>query len=426
MRITYFGNAMILIEGRHSRLLCDPWVTFGRHSASGLYTFPELRMTPEDVSALRPDFIYISHTHEDHFDPRTLACFSPSTPVLVADYERNFTERNIRALGFTDVRIVNGTEGMALNGADRCWIEPNGKYPEVDSLLVARLDGFTVVNMNDNPFDADQCRRLAHRFAPIDLACVPYSFQGPYPAFYENLTREERESEAAKKRERNYETMTLFAETLRPQYLFPFAAGAIYGGARAKLYPYYGVGTCAEAIAYASKRVEFKPLLLSQFCSYDFSTQTRSGGEYREVRYTDHLEYIEDIAKKPSQFDAGGHFWIAESERIDLTKLLQRARERQEVHQKRRGYVSDGAFFIDVGEPLLYRFSLSDDAVTRVAEADIKDDVYEIFRVPYSLLIGVLTGHYNWSNVKTQYVSFYRRPNVFNPDLHILMSYLQL
>lgn len=75
-----------------------------------------------------------------------------------------------------------------------------------------------------------------------------------------------------------------------------------------------------------------------------------------------------------------------------------------------------------MGEPLLYRFSLSDDAVTRVAEADIKDDVCEIFRVPYSLLIGILTGHYNWSNVKTQYVSFCRRPNVFNPDLHILMS----
>jgi len=425
MRIEYFANAMIMLRGKQSSVLSDPWVTFDRHSLSGLFTFPELRMQRDEVAALRPDYIYISHTHEDHFDPITLGLFPRDTPILIADYENNFTARNVTALGFTDIRVVNGREGMRLNGDDWIWLEPNGAYPEVDSLMVARIDGVTVANLNDNPFHEEQCRSLAERFAPIDLACVPFSFQGPYPAFYENLSVEERTEEAARKKMRNYEVMTRFAETLKPRMLFPFAAGALYGGPRAKLFPYYGVGTCSEAVAYASKRVTFEPLKLSRGCIYDFDTGHYEG-EYREIYYTDEIEYIDVISKAPGMFDVGGRFWIAESERIDLTKLLHKARKRQMEWQRRRGYTSDGVFYIDVGDAALYRFPLNDASVSRLPETEIDDAVYEIFRVPYGLLIGVLTGHYNWSNVKTQYVGFFRKPNVFNPDLHILMSYLQI
>lgn len=425
MRITYYANAMILLESRQSRILCDPWVTFTRQSTSGLYTFPELKMSQEQVASIAPDFIYLSHTHADHFDPTTLRLFSTDTPILIAKYAHNFTERNVRALGFTDVRVIDGDKGQPLNGDDWCWIEPNGLYPEVDSLLVARLDGMTVLNLNDNPFSQAQCEQLAQKYAPIHLACVPFCFQGPYPAFYENLTNEERVAEAERKKFRNYEVMTQFVEVLRPEYVFPFAAGALYGGPRARLYPYYGVGTCSEALAYARKRIDFEPLFLSQHCSYDFQ-KNEYAGTYCETGYEDQLEYIEAIANTPSMFDKGGRFWIAESERIDLTKLLKRAREKQLAWQKRRNYISNSALFLDVGEPSLYRLCLADEMVTRVKEAEIVDDVYEIFRLPYSLLIGILTGHYNWSNVKTQHVSFYRKPNIFNPDLHILMSYLQL
>ncbi len=426
MKITYFGNAMILLESKQTRLLCDPWVTFDRHSTSGLFNFPELNLTKRDVAALRPDYIYISHTHEDHFDPITLLLFALNTPILVADFENNFTERHVKALGFTDVRVVDGDKGAPLNGSDWCWIEPNGTYPDVDSLIITRLDEFTIANLNDNPFEPDQVKRLARRFSPIDLACVPFSFQGPYPAFYENLSPAERAAESMKKRQRNYDVMTQFAQTLQPQRLFPFAAGALYGGLRAKLFPFYGVGTASEAVEWALKSTQFKPLLLSAHGSCDLRTDTQTG-IYKELSYEDHIEYIDDISTKRSIFDQGGAFWIAESERIDLTKLLQRARLKQQDWQERRGHTTARhVYFIDTGQPKLYRLCLADTTVTRVAEDAITDEDYEIFRVPYPLLVGVLTGHYNWSNIKTQYISFFRKPNAFKPDLHILMSFLQL
>lgn len=425
MRITYFANAMILLESGSSRVLCDPWVTFDRRSDSGLYNFPELPMTRAEVAALNPDFIYISHTHKDHFDRITLSLFQKSTPILIARFADNFTYRSVESLGFADIRVADPAGGLALNGDDRCWIEPNGTYGEVDSIFTARLGGELVVNLNDNVFDPVQCRSLKERFGQIDLACVPFSYQGPYPAFYENLTPEERATEAQKKRERNYRVMVDFAAALRPKRLFPFAAGALYGGPRARLYPYYGVGTCSEAVAFARHRVEFEPILLSQRCSYDSATGTVSG-EYREIGYADQIDYIDAIAATPSLYDPGGLFWIAESERIDLTRLFEQARRRQMEWQRRRNYTSTAVYYVDTGQGPLYRFELANESVTRRRESEIDDPVYEIFRVPYGLMVGLLTRHYNWSNVKTQHIGFFRAPNVFNPDLHILMSYLQV
>ena len=105
MKITYFVNTMFLIEGKHSRILTDPWVTSDNISRSGLYNFPKLKVKKQDLSKVKPDFIYISHTHADHFDPDTLNCFNKSTPILISWYKENFTEKAIKGLGFKDIRV---------------------------------------------------------------------------------------------------------------------------------------------------------------------------------------------------------------------------------------------------------------------------------------------------------------------------------
>ena len=35
MQITYYGNAMMLLKGKNTSVLCDPWVSFDRTSKSG-------------------------------------------------------------------------------------------------------------------------------------------------------------------------------------------------------------------------------------------------------------------------------------------------------------------------------------------------------------------------------------------------------
>ena len=74
MKLTYFCNTMFLLEGKRTKVLCDPWITNFK-SSSGLYNLPELKTTHKKLANYKPDFIYISHTHPDHFDPLTLSFF---------------------------------------------------------------------------------------------------------------------------------------------------------------------------------------------------------------------------------------------------------------------------------------------------------------------------------------------------------------
>ena len=426
MKVTYLVNSMILIEGKNTKVLCDPWVTFDRYSASGLYNFPEIKVTKEEIAAIKPDFIYLTHTHEDHFDPITIGLFDKDTPVLVANYANNFTQRSVQALGFTDVRVCNFEDGLPLNGDDRAWIEPSAIYDDVDSIGAFKIDGEILVNANDCPFSEEQCTKIKDKFGTIDFACVPFATQGPYPAFYENLSPEEKKEKSDAKKQRGYREMLGFTKTLAPERVFPFAAGAMYGAAKALNFEYYGVGTQKDAAeVLEAEGYGDQIILMSNMCSYDTSTEEMSG-EYEHKTHLTEQEYIQDISTKSNKFDEGGKFWIAPDQRKDLTKLLAKARKNQKVWQDRKNVVSDKAFFIDVGQGYLYRLSLGDLEVTTMQEEDITDKVYEIFRMPYPLLIGLLTAHYNYSNVKTQYMSFYREPDDFDPDIHILMSFLQL
>ena len=76
MKIKYYTNSMALMKGKNVSILFDPWITFNRTSQNNLYNFPETKFTKEEISSINPDYIYISHTHADHFDKTTLQLFN--------------------------------------------------------------------------------------------------------------------------------------------------------------------------------------------------------------------------------------------------------------------------------------------------------------------------------------------------------------
>jgi len=425
MKVAFHVNAMLTLEGGSTRVLCDPWVTFDDVSHCDFYNFPRSALSRADVRNIDPDYIYITHTHPDHFDPETLSLFPLDTPILVAPYKANFTERAVRRLGFTDVRVVPMGEGLPLNGDDHCWIEPSAAYPEVDSVGVFRLGGATAVNLNDNAYHAEQLSSIRDRLGPVDIGLVPSGGHGPWPMFFDNYSPAEKARLAAGRAAQQLETFVKTVETLGPKLVIPIAGGLVAGGPRVHEYIYSGINPRSVAVSSAEKALpDTRFVLLSEGAEFDLETG-ESSGPYVERTYETEADYLGEIAKKPGRFSPGGSFHIAPSERIDLTNLLTVARQTQKKWQERRGIVSEKAYYFDVGEPELYRLSLCTDDVTRIAESDIADAEFEIFRLPYELLLGFLTRHYNWSNAKTQYVT-YHRPGPYDRNLLLLMSYLQI
>ena len=427
MKATYFVNAMVMLESRHSRVLCDPWITFDETSDSGFFNFPATKLTRAAVAALKPDYLYITHTHPDHFDPTTLRLFDPATPVLIARYDLDFTRRSLAAVGFDDIRPAPRGEWLPLNGQDACWIEPSAANPEVDSVALFRLDGKVSVNANDNVFNRAQCERLRAAAGDVEVGFLPSGLHGPWPMFYDNLSPREKAQAAAEREARLKETFANYVEAFRPRFVVPYGGGLMCGGRKALNYRYSGIPARGDAVRHAQARCAFEPILLSCGNSFDFDSGQRRGS-YVEHSLDSEAAYVARLAAKPSKFDPGGAFHVAAGERIDLSRLLGLARANMRKWQQRYGGAAAAAtscFFLDVGEARLYRLSLAEDGVARVAEGDIADPRYEIFRMPYELLLGLLTRHYVWSNVKTQQVDYYRKGE-FDPSLLLLMNYLQI
>ena len=55
---------------------------FDRNSNTNLYNFPETSFTKDEIASINPDYIYITHTHADHFDKTTLNLFNKNPCIM--------------------------------------------------------------------------------------------------------------------------------------------------------------------------------------------------------------------------------------------------------------------------------------------------------------------------------------------------------
>ncbi len=83
--------------------------------------------------------------------------------------------------------------------------------------------------------------------------------------------------------------------------------------------------------------------------------------------------------------------------------------------------------FLDVGLPYCYHLNLAHDEVLKKSlEEAYQTKPMILYSLPYSLMIGILTRHFNFNNVSTPYLTFYRDPNKFDADQFKIMSHFHL
>jgi len=109
---TYLGHAMWLVEAAGLRLLCDPLLGESHHCG----VFEVVPRREVDATALRADFILVSHRHPDHFDVESLdrlARLDPDAVVVTADA---LICAVATRLGFRNVQQVAPGSSIDLDG----------------------------------------------------------------------------------------------------------------------------------------------------------------------------------------------------------------------------------------------------------------------------------------------------------------------
>lgn len=202
MDITFLGQAGLFIDTKYGSILCDPW--FNPAYFASWFPFPSNEFV-DKAKIAKPDYLYLSHLHHDHYDPDFLRQhIHKDATVLLPAFPIDKLERELRELGFHRFIKTKNCETVDINGLRVTIMALTAPTdgPIGDSSLVVSDGEVTVLNQNDSrPVDMD----LLESFGPFDVHFLQFSGAIWYPMVYrmpevakEVLARKKRENQMAR------------------------------------------------------------------------------------------------------------------------------------------------------------------------------------------------------------------------------------
>lgn len=224
MQVTSIGHAGFHVQTAAGSVLCDPWVNPAYFAS--WFPFPDnTGLGWEALGAC--DFLYVSHLHKDHFDPKLLAeHVNKDATVLLPEYPVPDLRRELETLGFHDFFETRTGEKHTVtrNGVDLdlmiIALSSPADGPLGDSGLVLD-DGETVLfNMNDaRPVDLDL---LEKEFGHIDIHALQYSGAIWYPMVYD-LPERAKVAFGTQKRQRQMDRSRRYIAQVGASWVIPSA-----------------------------------------------------------------------------------------------------------------------------------------------------------------------------------------------------------
>jgi UDP-MurNAc hydroxylase len=95
MEFTIVSHACLDVRAKGKRLVIDPWLNEPTYWSAWWHAPPPVF----DDGIFNADYIYITHWHFDHFDPRTLKKFSKHTTVMVPKFPISGLPDQLRNVG---------------------------------------------------------------------------------------------------------------------------------------------------------------------------------------------------------------------------------------------------------------------------------------------------------------------------------------
>lgn len=215
MRMTILSHAGLLVESQGRQLVCDPWLIGSAYWRSW-WNYPPV--APELIAAIKPDWIYLTHIHWDHFQSASLKLFSLDTPVLIAFDRYTRMRDDLHRIGFRNVvELRHGRRStLAPDLAVTCY----QFSPFSDSALVVEAEGTTILNVNDAKFMGLPLTQILDNHPKIDFALRSHSSANARLT-YQCLDAPEEHVDDVEGYSRAF---CAFMKRVQPRYAVPFAS----------------------------------------------------------------------------------------------------------------------------------------------------------------------------------------------------------
>ena len=210
-------HAHACLELRHDgfSLLTDPWLVGPAFMGAWTHYPPSL----VDIALLRPNAIWISHEHSDHFHEPTLEKFDRSTPIYFPDFPNRRIFDRLAHLGFERIVPMRFGETMGIgSGIKLICYEPASLWN--DAVVLIEIDGARFLNLND----AGLNRRIARAVGPVDIIASSFSpGASGYPLTWTHLSEQQKGDIIDRSRQGLLRMLKEAVEMYGGKFILPFA-----------------------------------------------------------------------------------------------------------------------------------------------------------------------------------------------------------
>ena len=239
MKITHVSNSFISVKINGSVLACDPWV--GTTNDNGWLAYPFYKNGKGILNEIKPNFIYISHLHGDHFDPGTLDKLkNKKTIIIIKHFPNQRLKNKIKKIGFKNIIECKAWKKYKLNEDISICIVPqmSSNSSQIEEQIDYDLDTSILIQSNitkkvffnnvDNPLSTNdlktikkKCKKVLN--SNIDIVCFPVGAAGEYPHCFVNVPKKKEKDKII-----NHSLKDLKAKLniIKPKNFFP--AGGRY------------------------------------------------------------------------------------------------------------------------------------------------------------------------------------------------------
>ncbi|WP_437820340.1 MBL fold metallo-hydrolase [Sorangium sp. So ce1078] len=170
MHFETLSHAALHVRSAGVSLVTDPWLVGSTYWRSW-WNYPPPR---EDVvDALRPDFIYLTHIHWDHFQGPSLRKLGKGTPVIIPRGPHERMKRDLLDMGFKNIIELSHGETFRLG---RDFAATSYHFgPFLDSALVVEAEGVTLFNANDAKLMGAPLEQVLARHPRVDFVFRSHS-----------------------------------------------------------------------------------------------------------------------------------------------------------------------------------------------------------------------------------------------------------
>lgn len=216
MKFTVISHAGLYVEHNGISLLFDPWL-LGSCYWRSWWNLPE--PGTDLIESLKPDFIYITHLHWDHFHGPSLQKFPRNVRILVPKINHARMLEDLKDLGFENV--IEMAHGSSYQLAKDFQIYSYQFGPCNDSAAVVTDGRTTLLNVNDTKLFGLCLDQVKKDFSQFDFIFRSHSSASALPYCIENY---ETRFPDFRKPDDYIAEFAQFCLSLRAKYAIPFAS----------------------------------------------------------------------------------------------------------------------------------------------------------------------------------------------------------